>query len=175
MAVALDASEADGVQERLRSSTVTGGGFSHRGGLSRPAVNWVGRAGRKWSTAALTVVIVMWSVGCAQATSQRPPPGGISRADAIAIGIKTDQVFSSTPLKLVSVAAVELHHAPAYGPSSRWVWTLVIAGTFPSLLCGPAPPPGQAPDCSPQHRSVPIVIDYFTGQVVSRGAVGAPT
>ena len=115
------------------------------------------------------------TAGCAQpSSSPQPPTGGISKAEAVAIGIKAEQGYSATPLKLVSASVDYLTHSTATGPNSQWVWDMVFDGTFPSPSCGPAPPPGEPQHCPTQYGPVSVTVSYSTGKILALEARGAP-
>jgi hypothetical protein len=114
--------------------------------------------------------------GCAQpSASQQPPPRGISKAQAVAIGIKAEQGYSATPLKLVSAVADHLTHSTATGPNSQWVWDMVFNGTYPSSSsCGPPPPAGEPQQCPTQYGPVSVTVSYSTGKILAMEVRGAP-
>jgi hypothetical protein len=121
------------------------------------------------------LILAVAVAGCAQpSASQQPPRGGISKAEAVAIGIKAEQGYSATPLKLVSAVADHLTHSTATGPHSQWVWDMVFNGTFPSPSCGPPPPPGEPQQCPTQYRPVSVTVSYSTGKILAMEVRGAP-
>lgn len=101
-----------------------------------------------------------------------PPEGGLSTAAAIAAAQRSSGP-SSTPVSVESVAAGPIRDlAPRIGPAvaapGRWVWSVVLRGTFSAPSCGPLPTSGSpraCPSFSPSS-SMQVIVDYVTGRFI---------
>jgi hypothetical protein len=116
-------------------------------------------------------------LACVRRASTPPPPGGLTADQATAIG--RDQMLArgagpgGSPANVVCVVAGQLGEfrgtGTLGGSPDRWVWKVVLTGTWEEG-CGPPPPPSPQPDvrrsCPPPSTSGFEVIDYFTGEWV---------
>jgi hypothetical protein len=106
----------------------------------------------------------------ALATIFGPPPTGISESRAVQIAKR--EVFSTSPLQLTVARRGQLREfrdgaSDAAAPPNRWVWAVVLSGSFPPASCGPAPHPGQLRHYCPRPvHSALVVIDYVSGDFV---------
>ncbi len=96
------------------------------------------------------------------ATSSAPPAGGLTQAGAFAAA----RAAAPDATGVVSGRVGQMRDfdtSQAVVPGDRWVWAVVVSGTFP-LSCRPAPQPGQthAP-CPPPGKTETVVLDYQTG------------
>lgn len=99
-----------------------------------------------------------------------PPEGGISAAAAIAAAQRAS--VSSSPVSVESVAAGPVrefaHLGTAIAQPGRWVWSVVLRGTFAPPSCGPLPTSGSpraCPSFSPS-TSMQVIVDYLSGQFI---------
>jgi len=92
-----------------------------------------------------------------------PPTGGLSRDEAFAAAVAA---FPSAT-GVVSASVGHVHDFIAnVNIRDRWVWAVVVSGSFPSS-CGPPPPSGatQLPCPEPATRMT-VLVDYESGKFV---------
>ena len=94
------------------------------------------------------------------------PRGGLTFAGAIAAAEREGRNLSAA----VSVESLEAGHVEEFGslsgsPPTRWVWSVVLRGTFGPPSCGALPFPGSHAACTPPPpaTSARLILDYFTG------------
>jgi hypothetical protein len=94
------------------------------------------------------------------------PPGGISKADAVAAALSFAARSSVAQPELVSATAgpyLDVAPPGADIPGDQWVWAIVVAGSFPPPDCATGAP---TPTCLPNVPTQLVVLDYATGSVV---------
>jgi hypothetical protein len=92
-----------------------------------------------------------------------PPSGGLTEAQAFAAA----RTAFPDATGVVSAKAGQMRDFDINQqvvPGDRWVWAVVVSGTFP-FSCGPAPATGQthAP-CPPPGTTMTVILDYTTGR-----------
>jgi hypothetical protein len=112
-------------------------------------------------------------LACVRSATTPPPPGGLTADQATTIGQAQDFAKRAgpdgTPAHVVCVVAGQLSEfrgsGSLGGSPDRWVWKVVLTGTW-AVSCGPPPPPSPQPgvrrSCPPSNTSGFEVIDYFT-------------
>jgi photosystem II stability/assembly factor-like uncharacterized protein len=106
-----------------------------------------------------------WRPADLMASSVRPPAGGLSQAAAFAAARRAYPDARGVVSGRVGQIR-DFETGQRVVPPDRWVWAVVISGTFP-FSCGPAPDPGQthAP-CPPPALTKTVLLDYATGKFI---------
>ena len=111
----------------------------------------------------LRVVIALLVVVCLVACGgHEAPSGGVSQDEAIAAA--SAQFPDATGVVSAKAGPMrDFDTSQQVVSGDRWVWAIVVSGTFP-LSCGPTPLPSQSPaPCPPPAKTQTVVLDYETG------------
>lgn len=120
------------------------------------------KPGRWVLTCSLVVLLLAACTGSSRTVE--PPPGGISRSRAVELALREAGHVSDTRPKFVSAEVGRIGNlapwvGPGIAPSSEWVWSVEVSGTFTGT-CGP---PGNSPCPGPNHSAL-VFLDYMTGR-----------
>jgi hypothetical protein len=98
-----------------------------------------------------------------QFSQPSPPADGLSRKEAFAAALAAFPEATG----VISVAVGRVHDFIAnVNIRDRWVWGVVVSGSFPSS-CGPAPPSGAtAGPCPEPATRMTVLVDYESGKFV---------
>lgn len=98
--------------------------------------------------------------------SDQPPAGGVSREQAVAAA--RANYPDATGVVGATVGRVR-DFAATVNPGDRWVWAVVVSGSFP-FSCGPALPSGESGathgPCPAPATTRTVLVDYLTGGFV---------
>lgn len=92
-----------------------------------------------------------------------PPNGGLTEAQALsAARIAQPDATGVVSARMGQMREFDTEQQLVAG--DRWVWAVVVTGTFP-FSCGPAPLPGESPHPCPSPATTrTVILDYRSGQ-----------